>query len=705
MFLIINNYIALIYLTGILPLKSCELNRDFKGHFIEFSMASPKWMAKYMGFTDSEVKMLCDLYEKKLNTTIEDKTQNLMNKKQKLNDGSINKMDKNGKTEEESSHKNNGNRKETKEELSHKNNGNRKETEEELSHKNKGNGKEEVKSFYEIIKDFYNGYTLIDVFYNVKYKVYSPYSVINAINKGTINNYQMENKEMLYEIIQKNFYNLKYVILLLMEHEKVDIDSVKFQNDEISFVERKANLLLLVHLGYLGYDLLENNIFIPIKEIREIFELYIKSKNWENLNIPSDIYNPGEDRYSKFSKNRYFIDKTKLILQLNDTLDFDDIKNICVTRPRRFGKTVTVDMLTAYYSFSESKITVFEDKKITEDKDWDKYLGKFNVIKLDMSVINEVKKYDKNFEGDEEEDVVEITKKIYERTHREIVLIIDEWDLIFRDKRYDIQSAIEYLNFLTLLIKCNQYVALTYMTGILPIKNHGLQSSVRGVFNEFTMISNRLVAEYVGFTEDDVEELCKKHLSEQILINSYENKILLHENAYKNKIPLQENVYKDKEKIIAINFEMIKDWYKGYRLKNNNDGKAYDIYTPFSVIETIKNKKIENHWIKTESNSILIDYINKDLEGLKKDIILLMNKGKLKVNLNAYRSDVRNKEYESKDAILTALIHLGYLAYDSKSDYVYIPNKEIYTEFQDPQVKILNIITCKIEKYIETNNE
>ncbi|OUM58177.1 carbohydrate-binding module family 18 protein [Piromyces sp. E2] len=83
----------------------------------------------------------------------------------------------------------------------------------------------------------------------------------------------------------------------------------------------------------------KNEIFIPNNEMREIFEIFIQSKNYQNLN--------------KKIKNS---------------------KNICVTRPRPFGKTVTVNMIKAYYSFSESKITVFDDKRISEIKNWDKYL-------------------------------------------------------------------------------------------------------------------------------------------------------------------------------------------------------------------------------------------------------------------------------------------------------------------------------------------
>jgi len=164
------------------------------------------------------------------------------------------------------------------------------------------------------------------------------------------------------------------------------------------------------------------------------------------------------------------------------------------------------------------------------------------------------------------------------------------------------------------------------------------------------MTSNSYLDEYVGFTNDDVEELCKKYLSIEIL-----------DNPYKTEIPIYKNINKNKDRIIAINYEMIKDWYNGYRFTNRNDTKEYDIFIPYSVIQAIKNKKkIDNYWIKTESNTIFLDYVFKNLKGEEEDIVLLMNKGKLKVNIDEYRNDV----YKNKDTFLTILIYLGYLAYD-----------------------------------------
>jgi len=247
------------------------------------------------------------------------------------------------------------------------------------------------------------------------------------------------------------------------------------------------------------------------------------------------IFNPGDYDYKNFIKNNeYFVDKTNLIMELNKRIN-SNMKFFCVTSPRNFGKTVIVNMIVAYYSFFESKINVFDDKKISKNKDWDKHLGKYNVIKLDMeknffnnnikdgienikkTIIDDVKMNDKHFECNKEEDIDVIIEKIYRRTQRKIVLIIDDWDLVLRDTSYDENSRTKYLKFLSLLIKDNENIVLTYMTGILPIQNYEQNYYFDIKFTNFSMISPGWMAEYIGINNDEVKELCQIHLTKKML--------------------------------------------------------------------------------------------------------------------------------------------------------------------------------------------
>jgi len=329
-------------------------------------------------------------------------------------------------------------------------------------------------------------------------------------------------------------------------------------------------------------------------------------------------------------------------------------------------------MIAAYYSYSESKISVFNGKKITEDKEWNEYLGKFNVIKLNMikyfekgvdikigigkiksSIITDVKKRVPNFSCSNESEMNEIIKNIYEKTKREIVLIIDEWDYILRNDK-NINSQIKYIEFLTKFIKDNSNIALTYMTGILPLKTSGVSSNLKGAFKEYSMTEPDIMAEYVGFTDEEVKHLCKIYL---------ENK----SNGKKNNI-----TYND-----------IKYWYDGYKMVNPKTKKKYDIYTPYSVISAIENNDIKNYWNKSETFTELSNQINMNFEGLKEDIALLMNnrENNIRINISKYKNDI--EYFETKDEILTNLVHLGYLAYDSEKKSVYIPNNEVNENFNN----------------------
>jgi len=652
-----KSYTALAFVTGIFPLKMCKLNFDLEKMFTEFSMTSPKWMAKYIGFTDDEVKELC---ERKLNNEIEYNTQNNPNKKQKLNEShkriDVKTISKN----------------------------------ENLIHKNTIN--------YEKIKNFYSGYELVDKFSNEKYIVYSPYSVKKALEEEEIENYQMKHCSMFYKIVQENFNKLKDVLVLLIKLERIKIDSLIYQNDITTFNERKDNLLMLVHSGYLNYDGYTKEIFIPNKEILQVFELFIKSKDWGILNIKSGIFNPGEVEFCKTLNSFFYVDKTELILYLNKKINIKNENCVCVSRPRRFGKTVTADMITAYYSYTESRITAFDGKKLIENSNWDIYLGKFNVIKLNMidffskitnnneievididegiekikkSIVAEVQKSEPNFKYKHEYDIEQILSRIEQDTGRQIVLIIDEWDFVLRFKKFERESHIKYLDFLNFIIKDKKYIALVYMTGILPIKKYGNNSNLASIFEELSMTSPRWMAKYIGFTDEEIKMLLfnKKNIDSQTKVDN----ILNSKNF--NKIELDEKMLDE--------LKEMKKWYNGYQMIDN-DNKIYEIYSPLSIKNTFLYHKLDNYWIKSETYVLLKDYIDMDFDGLKEDIIILIGlkedvKNRIKININGYQNDMMS--FKKKDDILTMLVHLGFLAFDSNTNEIFIPNREVREEF------------------------
>jgi len=487
-----------------------------------------------------------------------------------------------------------------------------------LIHKNEIN--------YENLKDWYSGYQLFDSNTNEKYKIYSPYSILNAIKNRNIKNYQMSCCSVLYEYIQKNFDILKDVIILLIEQQqkilKLDKETLLTQKDEVLFKKKKNKIIQLVYLGYFGYDNETNEIFIPNKEIYEIFKSFINSEDWLILNKRNITFNSGDAAYIRDlnESSEYYVDKTELILRLNEIIN--NQKNcVCVSRPRRFGKTYTADMLSAYYSYTESNITVFNDKNIYKTENWNQYLGNFNVIKLNMiqfftgvtikdgikgiknAIIEDAKNIISNFKCNNENNINEIIDEITKNTGRKIIFIIDEWDYVIRDKKDDENSHKNYLNFLSSFIKDNLNISLTYMTGILPIKKYGINSGLAGYSLKYSMTSPKWMAKYVGFTNNEIETLVNIYNK-----NKNKNKSVDITNAFSNDKNNLESLNEEKERSSKEMINDLKNWYDGYQLIDEN-GEIYEIYTPFSIMNAIKYGNIQNYWIKSETYKLLYRYI------------------------------------------------------------------------------------------------
>ena len=223
---------------------------------------------------------------------------------------------------------------------------------------------------------------------------------------------------------------------------------------------------------------------------------------------------------------------------------------------------------------------------------------------------------------------------VYNKTKRQFVVVIDEWDCIFREYKTDREAQEKYLDFLRDLLKDKGYLALVYMTGILPIKKYGTHSALN-MFDEFSMIDPGPLAEYVGFTEEEVRNLCKTY---------------------------------------NMDMQEVKSWYDGYSFE-----KALSIYSPRSVVSCMRFRKIGNYWNQTETFEALQVYIDMNFEGLKDDILSMIAGESVPVNTGSFANDMAT--FRTEDDVLTLLIHLGYLAYDYDNKIVKIPNSEVRTEY------------------------
>ena len=292
--------------------------------------------------------------------------------------------------------------------------------------------------------------------------------------------------------------------------------------------------------------------------------------------------NPRKRAFQKALKSQIYVDKSELIAYTNKVLDSEQ-QYVCVSRPRRFGKSMAANMLAAYYGRDADSKAEFEKLKIGKDASFLTHLNQYNVIFLNMQDFLSDKHdveamkiaIEKNILWDlleaypdiryyDSENLVRTLSDIYNAVDIPFVFIIDEWDCIFREKKTDKEAQKVYLDFLRNLLKDKQYVALAYMTGILPIKKYGTQSALNR-FDEFPMTNPKQLAEFVGFTESEVEDLCCQY---------------------------------------GMDFEETKRWYDGYRFEN-----LEHVYSPRSVVSVMLSRSFDSYWNQTETFEALRDYI------------------------------------------------------------------------------------------------
>ena len=359
--------------------------------------------------------------------------------------------------------------------------------------------------------------------------------------------------------------------------------------------------------------------------------------------------NPGNKGFWESTRSMIYVDKTGLIACTNRYVSTEQ-KYICVSRPRRFGKSMTLKMLSAYYSRNCDSRELFIGRKIESDPTFEEHLNQYDVIFLNMQqfligakdqdmtgylekvVIADIRKVYGELFSEQETMLNAVLEQIYAATEKQFIFLIDEWDCVMREPEA-LQK--QYLDFLRNLLKDRDYVALAYMTGILPVKKYG-QHSALNMFWEYSMTDQGPFEEYTGFTETEVMELCER---------------------------------------FDMDLDRTGRWYDGYRLRNSEH-----IYNPKSVVEAMHRRDFSSYWTSTETYDALKIYMDMDFDGLRADIVQMLGGGRVKVNTRSFRNDMRN--FEIKDDVLTLLIHLGYLAYDGKAGEVFIPNKEITMEFE-----------------------
>ncbi len=365
--------------------------------------------------------------------------------------------------------------------------------------------------------------------------------------------------------------------------------------------------------------------------------------------------NVGNEGFRR-TRNSEYVDKSELIAVVNDTL-FSEWYCSCVTRCRRFGKSMAAEMLCAYYDKSCDSRSLFADLQIANDPSFEEHLNKYPVIYLDMSDFvtrfhddDIVLKTDAELRADilkaypgqqaeEGDDLMALLIRIAAATGERFIFIIDEWDAICREFRLGTSAMDRYVNWLRRMFKSmegTRVFAGVYMTGILPIKKYKTESGLNN-FIEYSMVSPGGMARYFGFTKDEVQALAAKH---------------------------------------GMDFDELEKWYDGYQI-----GPQPSMFNPNSVMKALSRQWCESYWASTGAFDAVAHYIQMNFEGLKDDIIRMLAGGRCKVNTTKFQNDM--SVIKNRDDVLTVLIHLGYLAFDWQKRECYVPNFEVSGELSN----------------------
>lgn len=364
--------------------------------------------------------------------------------------------------------------------------------------------------------------------------------------------------------------------------------------------------------------------------------------------------NPDNANFNEAVHSKIYVDKTGLIEYTNSVLS-TIAKFICNSRPRRFGKSMTADMLCAYYSKGCDSRELFQPYTISSCSTFEKYLNQYDVIHIDVQWckdqvenINDIVNYIKEscmhelqneYSNIDYNGIISLSgtlSKINDETGHRFVVIIDEWDVLIRDNANNKKLLEEYIDFLKGLFKGSQpsrYIALAYLTGILPIKRTMTQSALNN-FDEYTMLNPGPLASFIGFTEEEVKGLSNKY---------------------------------------NIDFDRIKKWYDGYYLNHQH------VYNPEAVVSLFTLGVFQSYWAQTSSYESIHSLIQMNFDGLKEAVLEMLSGNEVKMQTTSFQNDMVS--FKNMDDVLTALVHLGYLGYNQTYKTVFIPNEEIRQEF------------------------
>lgn len=371
--------------------------------------------------------------------------------------------------------------------------------------------------------------------------------------------------------------------------------------------------------------------------------------------------------YKSESLSPYFVDKTLMLRELFPYVSAGN-RHICITRPRRFGKTIMANMISSFFQKASDSSDVFDSLAISQVDDYRRYKNQYNVIRIDFSkmprncdsytqyieriealLIEDVKEAYPQVKINEADAVGDILESVFVQCGEKFIFVLDEWDFIFhRDFINDIDKE-KYVAFLSNLLKDRPYVVLSYMTGILPIAKYSSGSELN-MFAEFTMVNSPMFGEYFGFTDDEVDDLYRRYIVEC-------------DRQHKEK---------------SVTRKGLRDWYNGYYTKSGER-----VYNPRSVVFALQFNNLANYWTSSGPYDEIYYYIRNNISDVRDDLALMISGESVTAKIQEYAATSMN--LSTRDEIYSAMVVYGFLSY--LNGKVCIPNRELMEKFDELLVK------------------
>lgn len=370
------------------------------------------------------------------------------------------------------------------------------------------------------------------------------------------------------------------------------------------------------------------------------------------------------EAYRKVKNSPYFVDKTHILTKIIPRIETSE-NCLCITRPRRFGKSVIANMMAAFFSKGCNAEELFNGSQISLCDNYKSQMNQYNVISLSLNRIpnncTSYRQYIERIESRLKRDLIhsfpaadiceqdalwDILTDIYaQENSAKFIFILDEWDYIFHRDFVTEEDKASYIDFLSNLLKDQPYVSLAYMTGILPIAKYSSGSELN-MFAEYTMAAEELYSEYFGFTEKEVDVLFEKYLQN--------------------------------EPNPQIAREGLRIWYDGYHTKSGER-----VYNPRSVVLALTNNNLGNYWTSSGPYDEIYYYVQHNIAAVQDDLAQMISGIPVPAKISEYAAT--SMRLSTKEEIFSAMVVYGFLTYENGC--VSIPNKELMDRFNEMLMK------------------